>query len=170
MAAELSLLDYLEDIVEPEIILTWQPAIGHWLLLAITLLLLGFLLWRLYKNHQAGQAQRAALAALDQLNWQDPAAAAAINQLLKRLLKSYHPNHPMLVADTQNWQQFLQRLLPEQQVLPDLQILLYHSANQVDPKLREQWWHAAHTLVQRLNTKTAVPSASSKQVIETSHA
>lgn len=155
MAANPDLLSHLADIYEPELIIPWQPALGHWLLLGIVLLVLGILLWQGYRRWQAGRPRRAALAELKHINWQDPAAAATVNQLLKRLLQSYHPQHPILNSSTQHWQQFLQSLLPAALRLPDLQALLYQPPNVTSEAARQQWQQASMYIINNFSVKTA---------------
>lgn len=159
MIANNDLLQHLADIYEPEFVTPWQPAPGHWLLLAGALLLLSAVLWQLYRRWQAGSARRAALTELKQINWQDPAAAAVINQLLKRLLRSYQPQHPMLTASTAAWQQYLRQQLPAHLPLPDLQQLLYQPTTQNTSAACQQWWHASACFIKRFRPKTASVTA-----------
>lgn len=159
MTANNDLLQQLADIYEPEFVSPWQPALGHWLLLAAALLLVSALLWQLYQRWQAGGARRAALAELKQIDWQEPAAAAAINQLLKRLLRSYQPQHPMLTANTKVWQQYLQQQLPANILLPDLQQLLYQPTTQNASDACQQWWQASAYFIKRFRPKTALGPA-----------
>ncbi|GHG68344.1 hypothetical protein GCM10010919_17730 [Alishewanella longhuensis] len=154
MVANSDLLPHLADIYEPELIIAWQPALGHWLLLAIILIILAVLLWQGYRRWQAGQARRAALLELKQLNWQEPSSIAAINQLLKRLLQSYQPSHPLLSGDVQSWQQFLQSQLPKSLPLPELQKLLYQPPALTSELVREQWWYASAYIIKHFNAKT----------------
>lgn len=155
MAANPDLLSHLADIYEPELILPWQPALGHWLVLGLALLVLGFLLWRGYRRWQADRPRRAALAELKQINWQDPSAAASVNQLLKRLVQSYLPQHPVLSSGTERWQQFLQSRLPAALPLPDLQSLLYQSPTETSEVARQQWRQASLYIINNFSVKTA---------------
>lgn len=155
MVANSDLLTHLADIYEPELILPWQPALGHWLLLSLALLLLGLIFWQGYRRWQADRPRRAALAELKQINWQDPTAVATVNQLLKRLVQSYQPQHPALSSGTELWQQFLQRQLPAALPLPDLQRLLYQPPTQTAEVARQQWQHASLYIIKNFSAKSA---------------
>lgn len=164
MAANPELLSHLADIFEPELIIPWQMAPGHWLLLIIVLAVLGMLLWQGVRRWHAGRARRAAQAELKRIDWQDPNSAAALNQLLKRLLRAYHPAHPLLSADIKSWQQFLQSRLPAAIPLPDLQKLLYQAPRLTSELARQQWWQASAYIINNFNVKAGADSAVSLNV------
>ena len=151
MADNPNLLPHLADIYEPALPSSWQLALGHWLVLLLTLLLLAALARWLYRRWQHGAAKRAALAELAELDWQNPNAAAALNQLLKRLLRHYHPDDALLHASTEQWQRFLQQRLPAELPLPRLQALLYQAPATENLEQRQQWWQACQYLVSKLH-------------------
>lgn len=172
MAAKPELLSYLADIMEPEQVIPWQPALGHWLLLVLIILVLivgGVLAYRRWRNDRP---RRLALAELKQINWQEPTSIAPLNQLLKRLLQSYHPQHPLLSGSTQNWQQYLQSLVPATMPLPDLASLLYQDPRTSSAQTREQWWQACAYIITHFNSKTganrgALPAVTAPQAEKT---
>lgn len=141
------LLAQLADIKEPEIVLGWQLAPGFWLLLAGLAGLLFWLSWRAYQCWRKRQPQRTAMQLLQQIDIAQPQAASEINMLLKRLLQTYQPAHPMLHAKIDAWQHYLQQQLPTHLPLPDLQRLLYQPASTASVVACEQWWHAAQYIV-----------------------
>ncbi len=174
MAAEPDLLSYLADIIEPERVIPWQPALGHWLLLVLAILALMLGCGVAYRRWQADRPRRIALAELKQINWQEPTSVATLNQLLKRLLQSYHPQHPLLSSATHLWQHYLQSLLPATMPLPDLASLLYQDPCTSSAQTREQWWQACAYIITHFNSKTgakrvALPAATAP-LAEKTHA
>lgn len=174
MAADPDLLAHLADIYEPELVIPWQMTPGYWLVLLIVLALVGIVAWLIYRHWQTTRPRRAALAELKQLNWQDPDAAAAINQLLKRLVQSYHPNHPLLSSPTQVWQQFIQQQLPDTMRLPELQGLLYQPPALITEAAKIQFWQASHYVITHFSVKTVanfrVPPLIATSLAEKEHA
>tara|TARA_R110002126_G_scaffold10245_7_gene46461 strand:+ start:352 stop:852 length:501 start_codon:yes stop_codon:yes gene_type:complete len=128
MAAEhqQQLLAQLADIAEPAYELSWQIPPGVYLLLALLLAALSYSGWKLNHYWQQGKAKRQALSEFGQLS---PHAVAEINQLLKRVVQSYAPAHPVLTGSANQWQHFLQQQLPTEP-LPDLTMLLYNSTQE----------------------------------------
>lgn len=162
------LLQHLADIYEPELLLPWQPAVGHYVILILALLLLAALAWRGYHYWQAQAPIRSARQALQQIRWQEPAAAEHINHLLKRLLRTYHPAHPMLSAPISAWQDFLQQQLPTSLALPNLQHLLYGAPSTAETAAHQQFWLAAAYIIKHFSKKRVAPSATA--LLGTHHA
>ncbi len=151
MADNHDLLQHLADIYEPELAQGFQPALGHYMLFTLVLLALSALAFWLYRRYQQGAAKRAALAELAALDWQAPSSVATLNQLLKRLLRHYHPTDPLLYASTEQWQAFLAQRLPPEQNLPTLSTLLYQPPEQISPQVCQQWWQACQIIVRQLH-------------------
>ncbi|GGW62416.1 DUF4381 domain-containing protein [Alishewanella tabrizica] len=168
MATTNDLLQHLADIYEPELLLPWQPALGHYVIMVLALLLLALLAWRGYQYWQAQAPKRLAWQTLQQIRWQEPAAAEHINHLLKRLLRTYHPTHPMLSAPITAWQAFLQQQLPTTLPLPNLQHLLYKAPSTAETEAHQQFWLAAAYIIKHFSKKRFAPTATA--MLGTHHA
>lgn len=129
MADTSSPLAQLADISEPELLLGFALAPVWWLLIALSVAGLCYLLLYCYRRWRYFAAKRQALQLLEQLYAGDN-AASQINQLLKRVLQHYQPAHPALSMSPLQWQRWLSA--QHSQPLPDLTVLLYqpgqHSA------------------------------------------
>lgn len=128
MTEPAELLNILADIHEPALAPGLLLAPGHWFLLSLLLLILLLLAYRLWRHWQQQAAKRQAWRELQKLDPADPQLASKVNLLLKRLLKSYSPQHPLLSASTADWQQHWQQQLPAGLTLPELAPLLYRPA------------------------------------------
>ncbi|SEA57157.1 DUF4381 family protein [Alkalimonas amylolytica] len=121
------LLAELADIIETDTAPAMGIAPGWWLVLLLALLAAAAVVWLAKRRRQQLQKQAGLLAAraemqrLVALETIDP---AAINQLLKRLIRHYAPNSPLLSCSTEEWQQFLQAQ-DTTLTWPDLNRLLY---------------------------------------------
>ena len=114
----------LADIQEPVLNTFWPPAPGWWLLILLVILLLAYGFRFFWQRWQKALPLRQAKAELQLIK--EPQQSAELNELLKRLVRCYRPQHPVLSAPVKQWQDFLQQQLPSQ-VLPELQSLLYKS-------------------------------------------
>ncbi|MCA1928752.1 DUF4381 domain-containing protein [Rheinheimera sp.] len=114
----------LADIQEPALNTFWPLAPGWWLLGLLIILLLAYCFRFFWRQWQKNLPLRQAKAELSLIK--EPQQSAALNELLKRLIRCYNPRHQVLSAPVKQWQDFLQSQLP-QQPLPDLQKLLYQS-------------------------------------------
>lgn len=112
----------LADIQEPMLNTFWPPAPGWWLLVVAIVLLLAYGFRFFWQRWQKALPLRQAKAELKLIQRQHH--VAELNELLKRLLHCYQPQHLVLSAPVKQWQEFLQQQLPDQP-LPDLQRLLY---------------------------------------------
>lgn len=126
MSEQPSLEAILADIIEPELLLQWQLAPGHGLVMLLVLLALTYIGYRYWQHYQSGAARRYTEQQLLQLDLQQPDAASQINQLLKRVVQHYAPAHPLLSASVDQWQAALQQL--SAQPMPDLASLLYQNS------------------------------------------
>lgn len=121
MADTHSALEQLADISEPVLSSGLQLAPLWWLLLAAGLICLTYVVLRLYLRWRFLKAKRQALLQVNQMAQQPD--AAALNQLIKRVLKHYQPEHPALAMGSQQWQRWLS--MQHSTPLPDLTRLLY---------------------------------------------
>jgi hypothetical protein len=164
MTDQAQLLSLLADISEPSYPDTPLLAPGHWLLIAFAALCLGMLSYRLWRRWQQQAAKRQAWREFQRLDPHDQLLATQLNQLLKRLLKSYWPNHPLLSAGTADWQQHWQQCLPPDVRLPDLSVLLYQAPSQHTLADRQQLYQAARLYLQAFNAnKLSPPTAKGGQ-------
>lgn len=164
MTDQAQLLSLLADINEPPYPDTPLLAPGHWLLIALAALGLAMLSYHLWRRWQQQAAKRQAWREFQRLDPQDELLATQLNQLLKRLLKSYWPSHPILSAGTADWQQHWQQCLPPDVRLPDLSVLLYQAPSQHSVADRQQLYHAARLYLQAFNaTKLSPPLSSGGQ-------
>jgi len=102
----------LADIHQLQPVGNWPPAIGWWLLLALLLLLIGASARLLYRRYQRKAVLRLSLRHLQQLA-DDQTLPKALNQLLKRHLKSISAQHPALSLSGQPWRDYLLAQVPE---------------------------------------------------------
>ena len=117
----------LADIQEPVLNTFWPLAPGWWLLALVMLLGLAWIFRFLWLRWQKGLPLRQAKAELKLVH--QKAQVAELNELLKRLIRCYQPNHHILAAPVKVWQTFLQQQMPAQS-LPDLEKLLYQAQNE----------------------------------------
>ncbi|MEZ5577178.1 MAG: DUF4381 domain-containing protein [Candidatus Competibacteraceae bacterium] len=104
----------LRDIHLPEPVSWWPPALGWWLLAALSLVVIAGLLW-LWRYRRRQTPRRAALAELARLrgdfrrDGDGTAVATGISALLRRLALAHFPRTQVagLVGDA--WLQFLDR-------------------------------------------------------------
>ncbi|MCC5826497.1 DUF4381 family protein [Alkalimonas sp.] len=121
------LLAELADIIETDAAPAMGIAPGWWLVLLFALLAAAAVVWLAKQRRQQLQQQQGLLAArleMQQLLASKTIDPAAINQLLKRLIRHYAPNSPLLSCSTEDWQQFLQAQ-DTTLAWPDLNRLLY---------------------------------------------
>ncbi|MGI5309587.1 DUF4381 domain-containing protein [Rheinheimera sp. WS51] len=155
----------LADIVEPEFSHSFGLAPIYWLLILGGLTALVFSVYKLIQRHHYWLAKRQALAQLNQLE-QQPNAGQQINQLLKRVLQHYQPNHPALSANTEQWQLWLAK--HSSQALPNLNQLLY-SKTSSETELNQFYIFAKHWLKQYQGQDSDVlPSAASASSVAAS--
>jgi len=121
MADTHSALEQLADISEPVLSSGLQLAPLWWLLLAAGLICLTYVVLRLYWRWRFLTAKRHALLLLKRMA--EKPNAAELNQLIKRVLKHYQPEHPALAMGSQQWQRWLS--MQHSTPLPDLTSLLY---------------------------------------------
>ncbi|MEN3158087.1 DUF4381 family protein [Alkalimonas sp. NCh-2] len=121
------LLAELADIIETDTAPAMGIAPGWWLVLLLALLAAALVVWLATKRRQQLLRQGGLLAAqteMQQLVANETVDPAAINQLLKRLIRHYAPNSPLLSCNISDWQQFLQAQ-DTTVTWPDLNALLY---------------------------------------------
>ena len=121
------LLAELADIIETDTAPAMGIAPGWWLVLLLALLAAALVVWLATKRRQQVLRQRGLLAArteMQKLVASESVEAAAINQLLKRLIRHYAPNSPLLSCSVSDWQHFLQQQ-DTTVAWPDLNALLY---------------------------------------------
>ena len=121
MADTHSALEQLADISEPAFSSSLQLAPLWWLLLAALLLALTYAIVRVYLRWRFLAAKRQALLLLSRMA--EKPDASELNQLIKRVLKHYQPEHPALAMQSQQWQRWLS--MQQSTPLPELTSLLY---------------------------------------------
>jgi len=146
-------LEQLADISEPALQLSFALAPLWWLLAALLLAAIIYLLLRAYSRWRYFAAKRQAQQMLDKL-WARPGAAVQINQLIKRVLQHYQPGHPALSLPTQQWQHWL--ATQHSGPLPDLTSLLYRAGT--DSESTEQLYQFAKTWLAQYRGKAAIPA------------
>lgn len=98
-------LAQLRDIHLPDAVSFWPPAPGWWVLAALLLAAMGYLLWRWRRRRRLLQPYRQALAELKALRAVPD--AAAVSQLLRRVA-SYHDGSAQPASFTgQVWADYL---------------------------------------------------------------
>jgi hypothetical protein len=99
----------LRDIHLPDPVGWWPPALGWWLLLGLTLLLLAMLVY-LWRRRRRSRFRRLALRELDRLA-QLPTGelAAALSQLLRQAALCHFPRHEVAGLCGEAWLAFLDR-------------------------------------------------------------
>ena len=103
----------LRDIHLPSAISAWPPAIGWWIVTAITLCAIFFALWFLYKKHQGNAYRRQAENELQLIHqdWQETQNTSrylqAANALLRRVSNNAYPQKNTTSLTEQNWIDFL---------------------------------------------------------------
>lgn len=121
----------LKDIILPEPVGWWPPALGWWLLLVL-IPLLAFLLWRLVKWLRRKTAVKTALKQLKRIQQDDSLAIkqklAELSILLRRVAISTQPVDKVAGLTGKAWLEYLDQSLPGQpfshgvgQCLGDLQ-------------------------------------------------
>lgn len=153
MAEQMALLEQLAPIYEPDLPVSFLPAPGYIMLGALMIFALLGLGWRLWQYWQQRKPQREAYQLLTALQQQTPLDVAAINVLLKRLVKAYSPMHPMLSATPSHWQDYLQQQLPPNFHLPDLNQMLYQAPNKQHSEAQQQLLQCAFYLVKHLDPR-----------------
>ncbi len=151
MTEPTQLLALLADIDEPALSESFALAPGHWLLLLLLVAACLFALTIALRYWRFQRPKRLARRLWQQLDATDPTMPAQLNQLLKRLLKAYAPQHPLLTADTESWQQHWQSQLSAPLQLPPLQPLLYQAPTQHNALERQQLYQCGGVFIQRFN-------------------
>jgi hypothetical protein len=108
-AEVMQLLSQLRDIHTPSPIDGWPPAIGWWLLLVVIGLSLLGLLYFIRQQLQARRWNRLVAAEIRAIECLDTPAqkAAAINRLLKRLIRVRQPQEPVSALQGTGWVDYL---------------------------------------------------------------
>ena len=104
MNQEAGSLDRLADIVVPESISWWPPAIGWWVLLSVLLLAVIASAFVLYRRWQRDAYRRQALFELQTAN-----SHRQINQILKRTALQVFPRAEIASLTGKNWIQWLNK-------------------------------------------------------------
>ncbi len=105
-AEMVELLTGLRDLHQPDPIGWWPPAPGWWLLLAATLSLLGYLLWRRYRRHTTRRLGRQAVVNAYHA-WRDHRTDSLylndINAALRRIALTARPRSDVSSLTGQQW-------------------------------------------------------------------
>jgi hypothetical protein len=101
----------LRDIHAPPVPDFWPPAPGWWVLAGFVLVLLGLLLWRVYRRYLALRRRRRILDELARLKGlaAGPDLAAGVSALLKRVALERYPRGEVASLTGQSWLRFLDR-------------------------------------------------------------
>lgn len=108
----------LHDIHVPPPVPWWPPAPGWWLVLGLTLALLGLGAWLAWRHWRRGAARRAALARLEEIEAQGregaaPAwVAAELSVLLRRVALGRRPRAEVAGLTGRRWLEWLDQGLP----------------------------------------------------------
>jgi hypothetical protein len=105
-------LQDLKDIRIPAFIENWPPAYGWWLLLGFVILGIYLLTLWFVKFRKIRITKRQALRALQQINGLDFDSLPQLNQLLKRVVIAYFPDHNVQKMHGVKWTEFLVSTLP----------------------------------------------------------
>lgn len=143
-------LEQLRDIHLGEEISQWPPAYGWWILTALVLVMLGWLVLYLVRQRRQSLAKRQALVQLEKINADQLDWPQQVNSLLKRLAISYVQQHSVATLHTSRWVEFLSSQLPVKKrdtfvpVIEALQSSLYqknaHQLNFEDVILQTKIW------------------------------
>jgi hypothetical protein len=153
MADTNPLLQQLADISEPPLQPGFALAPLWWCLIMLATSAICYLVWRLYRRWRFFAAKRQALILLKQVSKKDN-AATEINQLLKRVLQHYQPEHPALSMSPMQWQCWLAS--QQHQALPDLTPLLYQPGEHAEATT--QFYQFAKSWLKNYRAKAPVSS------------
>ncbi len=115
MQQQMDPLAELRDIHMPGPIETWPPAPGWWILAAIAIGIVLYVIYLLIRNWRANRYRREALSEMHDLfaSWQangdDLAYIEALQNLLKRVALSSFPREDVACLTGEAWVQFLDR-------------------------------------------------------------
>ena len=108
----------LRDIHLPEAIGWWPLAYGWWLIIALVLVGLGWLLMRVWRNWRFNAPRRYAIRALatveaEYVTNRDPVALGRqVSELLRRGMLAYAPRHEVAGLTGESWLEWLDLGLP----------------------------------------------------------
>ena len=103
-------LSRLNDIVTPPPVPWWPPAPGWWILGAALLAAIAILSWAALLHYRRNAYRRAALAEIDAIGKvNDPASAAALSAVLKRVALVAYPRSDVASLTGSAWLSFLDR-------------------------------------------------------------
>lgn len=111
--ADEPILAQLKDIRLPETVGSWPMAYGWYLLMILSLMILAFLMYILYRSFKRAQIKRQALSLLkayETQHQQDKNSAfmcARVSELLKRVALVYFPREQVAALSGEKWVQFL---------------------------------------------------------------
>jgi hypothetical protein len=134
-------LDQLKDIHLPDQIEQFQLAVGWWVLIALTVILVVYLILRWQKKRKALFLLVPANIELDKLaqSKADNKAMAELSALLKRVCLLYYPLHQVAALSGESWTQFINQQVgqevfskSQQQIFSQL---TYQANSQVEPTL-----------------------------------
>ncbi|NKF51142.1 DUF4381 domain-containing protein [Shewanella sp. WXL01] len=109
-------LAQMQDIMLPEPIHNWPIAYGYWIVLAIIITVLCYLILAWRKKRRLNAAKKQTLTLLNQLNDSAADYPQQVNALLKRLALSYLPREQVANLSGAKWTEFLDaRMAPAQQ-------------------------------------------------------
>lgn len=101
-------LSHLADIVTPPPVPWWPPAPGWWIAGAALLAALAILAWSALLHYRKNAYRRAALAELSAIGTvSDPASAAAVSAILKRVALVAYPRAQVANLTGASWLAFL---------------------------------------------------------------
>ncbi len=140
-------LAQLRDIHLPEPGGFWPPAPGWWIVAALILVLVGALVFWLWRRHQRNRWLRAARAELDQLGARaeaSPTWFTELNALLKRCARQRYPEQRPHALSGAQWRDFLTHT--QKKLDPQAVNALVEAAWSPSPAIDPQ---AAHSLAAR---------------------
>lgn len=111
-------LAQLRDIHLPAPVSWWPLAPGWYMLIALVLIVLGFLLWHSYKRRQQRLFQQTVLAELDSYLQQPSPAWEKINLLIKRVAFIHHPRQHIAGLTGEAWLAWLDKKTGHPQEAP----------------------------------------------------
>ncbi|MBT1449915.1 DUF4381 family protein [Glaciecola sp. XM2] len=103
-------LGQLADIHLPEQVDAWPLALGYWLIIVFTILLItGCIFWFMHRKRKLAD-KKASLRALNAISMNDAQAAIQVHHILKTAANAYLPEQHVLQSHGGAWQHLLKRL------------------------------------------------------------
>lgn len=106
-------LSQLADIQTPDQVDIWPLAIGYWIAIALSLAVLGGLIFWILRRRQRFAIQRASLVLISNIDVSDEEAPIHIHHILKNAISGYFPSLDVKQMHGHHWQNMLLKLYPQ---------------------------------------------------------